>query len=284
MTRLSVVVPAYREAGRIGRTVAALRTELASIAPSKPDAPSGGDGTGCGDGAGSAASPCVEIVVVDDGSGDGTAEAARAAGADMVVELPQNRGKGAAVRAGVRASSGQVIAFTDADLAYPPRQIHGLLAAAEAGADMVIGNRRHPDTTAITPPPALRSLGSRLMSAVTRVLRLASRRDTQCGLKAFRYDAAQALFAASAVNGFAFDVELLFLADRFGLSLKEVPVEVTNTRTSTVSVLKDGLAVVRDLLLIRLWALLGRYPAPAGRGDSQRRSPLITRLRSRQSG
>ena len=268
MTRLSVVVPAYREAERIGGTVAVLRTELASIAPSKPDAPSDGDSSGCGGGAGSVANRCVEIVVVDDGSDDGTAEAARAAGADMVVELPQNRGKGAAVRAGVRASSGRVIAFTDADLAYPPRQIHRLLAAAEAGADMVIGNRRHPDTTAFTRPPAVRSLGSRLVSAATRVLGLASRRDTQCGLKAFRCDAAQALFAASAVDGFAFDVELLFLADRLGLSLKEVPVEVTNTRTSTVRMLRDGLAVARDLLLIRLRALLGHYPAPAGRATA----------------
>jgi len=140
--RLSVVVPAYREAGRIGETVATLRSELAPVHHE------GG----------------VEIVVVDDGSDDGTAAAGRAAGADVVVEFPVNRGKGAAVRAGMRIASGSVVAFTDADLSYPPHQILGLLEEVEQGADAAVGDRRHPDSVAVTDASWLRRTGSRAVA------------------------------------------------------------------------------------------------------------------------
>ncbi len=120
--RFSVVIPAYHEPDRIGRTVAAVREELADVATQ------GG----------------MEIVVVDDGSLDGTSDAALAAGADQVVTLPANRGKGAAVRAGMLATRGRAVAFTDADLAYDPSHLRTLLDEIEAGWDVVIGNRRHP--------------------------------------------------------------------------------------------------------------------------------------------
>ncbi|TML17883.1 MAG: glycosyltransferase family 2 protein, partial [Actinobacteria bacterium] len=109
--RLSVVVPAYREQGRIGPTIGRLRHDLAAIHD---------DGG-------------VEIVVVDDGSGDETAAQARAAGADLVLVQPKNRGKGAAVRAGVLATTGRTVVFTDADLAYAPVQIISLLSKIEGG-------------------------------------------------------------------------------------------------------------------------------------------------------
>src|SRR5436190_1785579 len=89
----------------------------------------------------------VEIVVVDDGSDDDTGDASRGAGADQVLVHPVNRGKGAAVRTGVLAANGRTIAFTDADLAYGPDQIAGLLAAVEAGADVVVGSRKHDAAT-----------------------------------------------------------------------------------------------------------------------------------------
>src|SRR5690606_34521902 len=114
----SVVVPAYQEEPRIGRTVRALRDALGGL--------EGG----------------VEVVVVDDGSSDGTAGAARAAGADAVLVHPVNRGKGAAVRTGVAAARGRTVAFTDADLSYPPDHVLAVLAAVEGGADMAMGNRR----------------------------------------------------------------------------------------------------------------------------------------------
>ena len=237
-----MVVPAYREAGRIGDTVAALRTALAGV---KAD---GG----------------AEIVVVDDGSDDGTAAAARAAGADVVVELGQNRGKGEAVRTGMRASSGEVVAFTDADLAYAPSQLVGLLDEVEKGADMAVGDRRHPDSVAVTDPSGLRRTGSLGVGLLRGLLRLGRGRDTQCGLKAFSSRAAGAVLDASVMDRFSFDVEVLFLADRLGMEVRQVPVEVVNSSVSSVRVLSDGWELVLDMCRIRTRALLGRYPNNPG--------------------
>ena len=119
--RLTVVVPAYREAGRIGDTVTRLRAAVGE----------------------------AEVVVVDDGSEDGTAAAATAAGADQVLTHERNRGKGAAVRTGVLAGHGRTVAFTDADLSYPPEQLLRLVAEVEGGWDVVVGSRRHVDTTTL---------------------------------------------------------------------------------------------------------------------------------------
>ncbi len=250
--RLSVIVPAYREADRIGHTVATLRDALASV-----DA-SGG----------------VEIVVVDDGSGDGTAAAARAAGADLVVELGTNRGKGEAVRAGMRATSGEVVAFTDADLAYAPAQLIDLLEEVEAGSDVVVGDRHHPDSVAVTAPTGLRRAGSVAVGVLRAVLMLGRGRDTQCGLKAFSRPAVAALLEASVMDRFSFDIEVLFLADRLGMEVRQVPVRVFNSDESSVRVVSDGWELVLDMCRIRVRALLGRYPAdksrrrgvPGGRG------------------
>ena len=248
--RLSVVVPAYREADRIGDSIAALRTALAPV-----------------DDRGGA-----EIVVVDDGSDDGTAAAARAAGADVVVEFPSNRGKGAAVRAGMQAASGAVVAFTDADLAYPPHQLPGLLAEVEDGADAAVGNRLHPNSVALAEASWLRRVGSRVVGVARTVLGLGRGRDTQCGLKAFSRHAAAELADAAVIDGFAFDVELLYLADRLALDVRDVPVEVVNSRASSVRVARDGWKLVIDMGRIRLRALLGRYPPRrrAGQPGSRR--------------
>lgn len=237
-----MIVPAYREAGRIGDTVAALHTALAGV---KAD---GG----------------AEIVVVDDGSDDGTADSARAADADVVVELGVNRGKGEAVRAGMRAASGQVVAFTDADLAYAPNQLVALLEEVERGADVVVGDRHHPDSVAVTDPSWLRSAGSRTVAGVRWLLRLSPGRDTQCGLKAFSRRAALSLAGASVMDRFSMDVEILWLADRLGLDVRELPVEVVNRQSSSVRVVSDGWELVLDMCRIRMRALLGRYPNTPG--------------------
>ncbi|MFN0092780.1 MAG: glycosyltransferase [Acidimicrobiales bacterium] len=235
--RLSVVLPAYRAADQIGAAIRRLRSELADL-----DAAGG-----------------LEIVVIDDGSGDDTAEVARANGADQVISLPENRGKGAAVRAGVLAARGAAVAFTDADLAYSPDQLRGLLTKVEEGWDMVVGSRRHTDTTTLVRAGRLREIGGRGINLFTHALLLGQYRDTQCGLKAFRSDVAKVLFAHTRVDRFAFDVELFHLAERWRLSLCEVPVKVENTERSTVRVARDALGLVRDLLRIRRWAKQGRY-------------------------
>ncbi|MBV9933190.1 MAG: glycosyltransferase, partial [Actinobacteria bacterium] len=156
--RLSVVIPAYGEAFNIGAVITRLRQELA---------PAGH----------------VEVIVVDDGSKDGTADAARAGGADQVIAQPVNRGKGAAVRAGMLVARGRTVAFTDADLAYPPVQLLELLAQVEAGWDMVVGSRRHVDTSTLVKARRLREMSGRLFNAFTLLVLLGQYRDTQCGIK-----------------------------------------------------------------------------------------------------
>jgi putative flippase GtrA len=235
--RLSVVIPAYHARDEIGPTVHRVRAALDEARVEH------------------------EIVVVDDGSEDGTAEAAMDAGAQQVVVQPVNRGKGAAVRAGVLASRGRTVAFTDADLAYPPEQLIKLLNEVEAGWDMVVGSRRHTHTTTLVQARRLRELTGRLFNLFTLVVLLGQYRDTQCGLKAFRSDVAQALFSKARVDGFAFDVELFHLAERYRLSLEEVPVEVANTEVSTVRVGAHAAQMVRDLMRIRGWASSGAYSA-----------------------
>ena len=244
--RLTVVLPAYREADRIGDTVTRVRTEL---------------GERLGD-----TLEALQIVVVDDGSDDDTSGAAAAAGADTVVRLEVNSGKGAAVRAGVAAATGSTIAFTDADLAYSPAQIADLMTLVEDGYDMVVGSRRHTDTRTLVAAGRIREAGGRLVNLATHALLLGQYHDTQCGLKAFRADAARALFDASRLDGFAFDVELFHLAERWRLPLAEVPVEVEYSDRSTVSALSDGLRLVADLIRVRQAARRGDYPNPTQLG------------------
>lgn len=245
--RLSLVVPAYREVATIATTVARVRDELGGAI--------GGDD--------------LEIVVVDDGSGDGTDDAARAAGADRVVTQPENRGKGAAVRAGVAVAGGRTIAFTDADLSYAPIQVVGLLERVEEGWDMVVGDRHHPRSEAAVRTSTLRSLGSRAVNLVVRLVVRGRYRDTQCGLKAFRAVTARSLFGRSRVDGFAFDVELFALAERDGLRITTAPVEVVNSATTTVHVVQDTVRLLGDVLAIRRRLRRGDYdraPAPTDPG------------------
>jgi putative flippase GtrA len=248
--RATVVLPALDEAPRIGATIAAVRAALA-------DLHAGGG---------------VEVVVVDDGSTDGTADAALEGGADQVVVQPHNRGKGAAVRAGVAAARGRTVAFTDADLSYSPDQLVRVITEVEAGWDVAVGNRRHPDTTTVQGAGTVRDLGSRVINLVTMAVLLSRPHDTQCGLKAFRSDVAKAIFALGRVDRFAFDIELLHLVERHELSLTEVPVRLASADRSTVKVVRDGLRLLRDVWRIRHWSATGAYELPAGALD---RGPTI---------
>lgn len=238
--RLSVVIPAFREAERLGTTVRAIAAELADIH---------GDGG-------------LEIIVVDDGSGDTTADAGLDAGADQVIILPENRGKGAAVRAGMLASTGRVVAFTDADLAYDPPHLRRLLETVESGWDVAIGNRRLPESV-VERSSGVRRVGSSLVNRLSGAVLLAAPTDTQCGLKGFRGDVARALFARTTVDGFAFDIEVLHLTERTQLSLAEIPVTLDESgATSTVSVVRDMIRLMADMLRIRVRATRGAYDTP----------------------
>jgi dolichyl-phosphate beta-glucosyltransferase len=239
--RFTVVVPAYRESGRITGTLDRLRAALADLD--------------------------TELLVVDDGSPDDTAEVAEAAGA-TVVRLVPNRGKGGAVRAGMLAASGRTVAFTDADLAYPPDQLRTLLEAVESGWDVAVGNRWHPESVALQKPSLLRQLSSRLFNVVTAAVLLGRYRDTQCGCKAFRSDAASLIFGHARVDGFAFDVEVLHLVERYRLSLTEIPVRVEDGGESTVRVGSAALRMLRDVVRVRRWGGRGVYDLDAVTANS----------------
>ena len=233
--RLTVIIPAYREVDRIKNTIERIRSELGSKIDNN-----------------------LEVIVVDDGSKDGTAEAAGLA--DQLIVLPGNQGKGSALRKGVDKSNGRVVAFTDADLAYSPSQIFNLLVEVENGYDWVVGNRHHADTRTIVKAGVIRGMGGRLVNFATHLLLLGQYRDTQCGLKAFRSDVAKSLFSSSTINGFAFDVELFHLAERWRLSLSEISVEVEHSERTTVRVVQDGFRLLRDLIHVRRLASQGIYP------------------------
>jgi putative flippase GtrA len=235
--RLSLVVPAYEESEGIADTIARIEAALGHLRS---------DGG-------------FELVVVDDGSVDDTAEQAERAGADVVVRQHPNQGKGAAVRAGVRAASGRTVAFTDADLSYSPDQVLRLLDAVESGWDVVVGSRRHTETRTLVANGRLREVGGRVINLLTSIVLLGQYRDTQCGLKAFRSDVASLLFSRARIDGFAFDVELFHLVERYRLSLLEVPVEVANSTRSTVRVARDATRLVRDLFRIRAIGRGGGY-------------------------
>ena len=196
--------------------------------------------------------------MVDDGSPDDTADRAAEAGA-RVVRLERNRGKGAAVRAGMLAANGRTVAFTDVDLAYPPEQLRDLLAAIEDGWDVAVGNRRHPGSEALARPAVVRQVSSKLFNLLTASVLLGQYRDTQCGCKAFRGDVASLLFSHTRLDGFAFDVEVLHLVERYRLSLTEVPVRSDDDGTSTVRVVRAALGMVRDLFRVRRWGSEGAY-------------------------
>ena len=184
-----------------------------------------------------------------------------------MVALPTNRGKGAAVRAGVLVSHGRTVAFTDADLSYAPAQIERLLDAVEAGWDVAAGSRHHPETTTLVPASALREWGGRVINLATHAVLLGRHGDTQCGLKAFRSDIARVLFTHGRIDGFAFDVELFHLVERYGFSLLEVPAEVENSDRSTVHVARDAARLLVDLARIRSDAARGTYDLDPGELD-----------------
>lgn len=233
---VSVVVPAYNEGRRLGSTLEQITGYFRSQALP------------------------FEVIVVSDGSTDDTASVARTGGdAVRLIELPENRGKGAAVRAGVAESRGRWILFTDADLATPIEQFHPVREKLEEGYDVVIGSRALPDSRIELPQPWYRErMGKTFNWILRRVLPL-ELKDTQCGFKLFDADAAKRLFRAGRIDGFAFDAEIVYLAKRLGYRVGELPVPWFDSIPSRVHPVWHSLQMLKDLVRIRWYALMGAY-------------------------
>ncbi len=196
-----------------------------------------------------------ELVIVSDGSKDETDRlVAAAAASDPHVKLlvsEKNRGKGATVRRGVLATSGRTILVTDADLASPIKESDKLIAALEEGFDVAIGSRAIRKEGCDVQQSFKRVLSGRLFNFLVQSLVLKGFKDTQCGFKCFKREAALPLFEAQRLDGFSFDVEILYLAVRQGFKVKEVPVMWRAGEKSKVRIFRDAVRMVKELFFLR---------------------------------
>lgn len=232
---ISIIVPAYNEEKRLPATLRTIRDYL--------------------DRAGWEFS---EIVVVDDGSGDGTAEAARIAGARLL-QNPGNRGKGYSVRHGMLEAAGEWALFTDADLSAPIEEIEKLWQAVEReAAAAAIGSRALDRSLIGVRQPWFRENMGRFFNLVMRLSTGLPFHDTQCGFKLFEQGAAREIFGRQRLDGFGFDVEVLFIALRLGYRAIEVPVRWNDAAGTTVSPWR-GLKAFLDPLRVRWNGITGKY-------------------------
>ncbi|MGM9653309.1 MAG: glycosyltransferase [Eubacteriales bacterium] len=197
-----------------------------------------------------------EIIFADDGSRDDCAERVRAAAAEKkldgvrVVGYENNRGKGAAVRTAVLASDGDLVFYTDCDLAYGTDVIGQAAAWFTEETDAVIGSRRLSGDGYESYTP-LRRLASGIYVRVLCMVGGFRLSDSQCGFKAFRGPLARKIFAQCATDGFAFDFEVLMLAGKLGARIREMPVRIINHRASTVHLFRDSARMLRDMVRIK---------------------------------
>jgi dolichyl-phosphate beta-glucosyltransferase len=230
--RLSLVIPAYNEAGRIGGTV----THVSAYLDRQQY-------------------DWELIVVIDGGPKAATDEARAAAGARSnvrVIENDSNRGKGYSVRRGFSEARGDRLVFIDADLSLPIEGLDGMMARFDAGADVVIASRTAPGSRVEGAPPAGRGLMSKIFNLAVQAIAVPGIADTQCGFKGFTARAAKAIFNVAASDRFGFDVEALYLARKHGFRIDELPVTVRYHGGSSVNRVSDGVRMFSDVLAIRL--------------------------------
>jgi dolichyl-phosphate beta-glucosyltransferase len=228
-----VILPCYNEQERLPGTLQTLLAHLSRV----PGA--------------------VEVLVVDDGSTDATVEVATAVAAGdprvRVLSCHPNHGKGFAVRAGMLAADGELIIFTDADGSYGPSELDRIIGALDE-APVAIGTR-----ACGTSGPVVRRAASQVFNLAIRSMLGLPFDDTQSGLKGFRRTAARAIFSRARVDGFAFDVEVLWLAHRLGLEVAEVGVQAMDRQGSKVRMLADALGMLGEVWAVRQATVDGPY-------------------------
>lgn len=234
----SVVIPAYNEAERILPTIGAIATQVSLLC--EP----------------------WELIVADDGSTDETVALVQDLGLPNlhVLIADRNRGKGSAVRRGVLSARGQIILFADADQSTPIEQFQALEARLLNGADVVVGSRAAAGADVANKSLSRKIFSTGLSVIVRGVFRIPVA-DTQCGFKMFTADAARKLFCRQLIDEFSFDLEILYLARKFGMSTEEVPVSWIDAPGSKVDAAKVAIEFLRDLSIIRWNDIRGRYEA-----------------------
>ena len=229
--QLSVVIPAFNEAGRIGGTVTQV---CAYLDRQQYD---------------------WELIVVIDGGPKAAADETRAAAGARsnvrVIENDVNRGKGYSVRRGFSDARGDRLAFIDADLSLPIEGLAGMMQRFDAGADVVIASRTAPGSRVEGAPPAGRDLMSKIFNLAVQAIAVPGIADTQCGFKGFTSRAAKAIFSVAQSDRFGFDVEALYLARKHGFRIDELPVTVRYHGGSSVNRVSDGVRMFVDILAIR---------------------------------
>lgn len=239
MVRYSIIIPAYNEGARLGST---LDRVLAYVSAERWDA---------------------EVIVVNDGSTDSTANLvvsyAQRNPVLRLLENPGNRGKGFSVRNGMLNSKGELLLFSDADLSSPIEEAPKMFAAIASGADVAIGSRWLDPKLQTHRQSLLRQFYGRLFNFVLRILLGLKFKDTQCGFKAFTRDAAMKIFPQQRIERWGFDPELLYLARRSGLKVKEVGVVWSHVEGTRISPLRDGIRMFGEALKVRWNALSGKY-------------------------
>lgn len=236
---LSIVIPAYNESKRLPKTLDRISNYLNQKRWSD------------------------EIVVVDDGSNDNTKDIAyEFCKINPNIKLlinPINKGKGYSVRRGILDSRGKYILFTDADLSTPIEDVEKLMSHIDKGYDIAIGSRSIKGSRVILHQPFARQSMGKIFNKIVQIFTVRKIIDTQCGFKLFTNKAAKAIFTYQRLNEFSFDVEALFIAKKFNLKIKEVPVTWCNSPSSKVRILKDPILMLFDLLRIRFYELMGFY-------------------------
>jgi len=238
--RRSLVIPMYRESARLPRTLALLATSGLN-------------------------QPGTELIFVDDGSGDDTPDVAALRAEQhglraTVLRLDRNRGKGAAVALGLLSARGPARAFVDADLSADPADVVRCFELIEAdAADVVVATRTHPDSRIEARGPRYRKVWGWGYNSILRALRMTELGDTQCGLKGFSASSAESLFSELQTDGFAFDIEILYRAERLGLRVIELPVAWTHVDASRVRAIRDVPKMLIDS--IQVWRRLRHLPA-----------------------
>lgn len=243
MIELSVVIPAYNEESRLPRTLGLVYEYLKAREKS------------------------FEILVVDDGSHDNTAQLVL----DLAKEKSElrlhsyqpNQGKGYAVRQGMLQARGEHILINDADGASPIQEVERLEKALEGGADIAIGSRAKPDESRKVEAQLHRKFIGNTFNAIVQGLLLPGFYDTQCGFKLFKRQAARDIFSVNKINGFAFDVEILYIAKIRPYKVLEVAINWTNMEGSKVNVLVDSPKMFLEVLKIALNAAFGVYRSKA---------------------